>query len=134
MMNQEEQIRMLMNRVGETFSNLDFDGWINCFHTSHSFVHETVFSSSSYVESKAHLYPMFENMEARGLKRTDLNLCNIKMLTATTALVSTVWSRIDKNEILMEQFGATYLVVLDNGEWKIALVTGHAPDVVVVNV
>ena len=132
-MNQTEEIRLLMKQLGETFSELDFDGWLGCFHPTHTFVHDDVFSSSNYEESKAHLSPIFLDMEARGLKRTDLDVCNIKMLTASTALVSTVWSRIDKNEQLMEQFGATYLVIMTNGEWKVALVTGRGPDVVVVD-
>ena len=131
-MKQKEEIRLLMKQVGTTFSNLDFDGWINCFHNTHTFVHDDVFSSSSYEDSKAYLFPIFENMKARGLKRTDLDVCNIKMLTETTALVSTVWSRIDRSENLMEQLGATYLIVCANGEWKVALVTGHGADVVVV--
>lgn len=131
-MTKQDEIKVLMDQVGSTFSNLDFDGWLNCFHSTHTFVHDTVFSSSSFAESKTALSPIFDNMEARGLKRTDLDVCNIKMLTEVTALVSTVWSRIDRDEKLMEQLGATYLVICEQNEWKVALVTGHGADVVVV--
>ncbi|MFT6433720.1 MAG: hypothetical protein ACJAVI_001762 [Candidatus Azotimanducaceae bacterium] len=132
-MTKQGEIKALMERVGATFSDLDFEGWLNCFHSTHTFVHATVFSSSSFEESKAALSPIFKNMKSRGLKRTDLDVCNIKMLTETTAIVSTVWSRIDAEENLMEQLGATYLVIFEQNEWKVALVTGHGPDVIVVS-
>lgn len=133
-MTKQDEIKVLMNQVGVTFSNLDFEGWINCFNSTHTFVHDAVFSSSSFAESKTALSPIFEKMQARGLKRTDLDVCNIKMLTDVTALVSTVWSRIDRDEKLIEQLGATYLVIFEKNEWKVALVTGHGADVIVVGV
>lgn len=133
-MNQQENIQALIESTGQAFSQLDFDGWLSHFHAGASFIMQgAVFSSSSYEEQKAKLMPVFEGMRAKGIKRTQLDLCLIKQLSSTTAIVSSAWSRIDDNDEVFERLGATYLVLETSGQWKIAMVTSHSADVAVVS-
>lgn len=133
-MSKQDEIRKVIDRVGATFSKLDFDGWIDCFHSPHTVITaDSILSPTDHEESKRVLQPMFDNMKKRNFKCTILETCNIRLLSDTTAIVSTVWSRMDVDDNLMEKLGATYLLLLTQGDWKIAVVTGHDADVIVVS-
>ncbi|MBT8145869.1 MAG: hypothetical protein KJN90_03400 [Gammaproteobacteria bacterium] len=76
--------------------------------------------------------PFIERMKDKVLKRTQLDLYNIKLLSDTTAIASTIWTRFDNQEQVIERLSATYLFSLVDGQWKIAVLTGHSADVVAV--
>jgi len=132
-MSNEEQIQALIEEAGNAFSALDFDRWLNCFHSPRTVILPgSVFSSGSYDESKAALMPVFERVQQKGFKRTQLDLCNIRILSDTTAIASTVWTRFGSDEQVLERLGATYMLLHADGQWKIAVLTAHGADVIVV--
>ena len=51
----------------------------------------------------------------------------MKLLNQTTALASAVFVRHKTDGSELETVGATYLLRKTEGEWKIAVVTGHPP-------
>ena len=63
-----------------------------------------------------------------------MDLCRIQLLSDKTALASTAWERFDGQDDVFERLGATYLFVkvkTDEG-WRVAMVTAHGADTVVV--
>ena len=132
-MTAQAEIHALIERIGETFSRLDIAAWADCFHTPLSFVMAgRVVCFDSREETIAALIPMFDDLRKRGLDRTELETCNIKQLSDTTGLVSAVWTRYAGDAVL-EQLGATYFVMQQQGQWKAAFVTSHSPDVVAIS-
>jgi len=132
-MRKEDEIRILINTLGDAFSKLDFDAWLNLFHSPRTVISRgAVFSSSSHEETKNAMMPVFDKMRDRGFSHTHLDTCNIKLLNSSTAIASTVWSRIDTDGNVIERLGATYLVVAAGDNWKVAVVTTHSAEVVAI--
>lgn len=75
--------------------------------------------------------PYFENLKDRGFNSSTLDLCNIKLLTDTTAVASTVWTRYAGDKVL-ENFGTTYLFQKTENIWRAIMVTVHSPDTILV--
>lgn len=125
------EIKALILRIGEAFSQLDMDAWTDCFHTPMSFVMAgEVMAFHSKAEASAAFSPLFEQLRLQGFTSTDLNSCTVKLLSNATALVAAVWTRFAGQDVL-EQLGATYLVMKQDGQWKAVMVTSHSPEVVV---
>lgn len=124
-----EEIKALIQRIGETFSHLNMDAWTDCFHTPMSFVMAgEVLAFHSKAEAAAAFSPLFEQLRQQGFTSTDLNSCNVKLLSNATALVAAVWTRFAGEDVL-ERLGATYFVMKQDGHWKAVMVTSHSPDV-----
>lgn len=124
-MNSEAGIHSVLKQVESAFSALDFDGWIACFHSPCTVIMpDRIFSSASNADTRAQFQPMFDSLKKKGFTRTHLERCKIRMLTGTTAIADTVWTRYRGEEVL-EQLGATYLFLNLNGSWKIAVLTGY---------
>lgn len=129
-MTDTEAIRALIQRIGETFSQLDMDAWTDCFHTPVSFVMAgEILAFHSRDETATALRPLFDQLRQQGFTSTDLNTCNVKLLSNATALVAAVWTRFAGEDVL-ERLGATYFVMKQKGQWKAVMVTSHSPDVV----
>ena len=124
-MNSEASILAVLKRVESTFSELDFDGWIACFHSPCTVIMpDRIFSSASIADTRAQFQPMFDSLKGKGFTRTYLERSKIRMLTGTTAIAETVWTRY-RGEQVLEQIGATYLFLNLQGSWKIATLTGY---------
>ena len=133
-MNDEQQIRAVIDEVGAAFTALDFDRWLACFHTPRTVIFpDRVFASSSEADSREALLPIFDAVRKRDFRRTHLDTCNVRLLSTNTAVVSTVWSRYKANDELLEQLGATYQLFRGDAGWKIAVLNGHRADVVLVD-
>ncbi len=129
-MTDTEAIRALIQRIGETFSQLDMDAWTDCFHTPVSFVMAgEILAFHSRDETATALRPLFDQLRQQGFTSTYLNTCNVKLLSNATALVAAVWTRFAGEDVL-ERLGATYFVMKQKGQWKAVMVTSHSPDVV----
>ncbi len=124
-MNSEADIHSVLKQIETTFSALDFDGWIACFHSPCTVIlADRIFSSASIADTKAQFQPMFDGLRRKGFTRTQLDHCKIRMLTGTTAIADTVWTRY-RGEQILEQLGATYLFLNLQGSWKVATLTGY---------
>lgn len=106
------------------------DAWTDCFHTPVSFVMAgEILTFHSRDETATALRPLFDQLRQQGFTSTDLNTCNVKLLSNATALVAAVWTRFAGEDVL-ERLGATYFVMKQKGQWKAVMVTSHSPDVV----
>lgn len=124
-MNPEAGILNVLKQVEATFSGLDFNGWIANFHLPCTVIlPDRIFSSMSIDDTRAQFQPLFQSLKGKGFTRTQLDRCKIRMLTATTAIADTVWTRY-RGEQVLEQLGATYLFLNMKGSWKIAVLTGY---------
>lgn len=122
-----------MHAIGEAFSKLDFDAWLALFSVPRMVISKgVVFSSSSDEDTRNVMMPVFDSLRRRGFSHTRLDKCQIKLLSDTTAVASTVWTRLDGDGGVIETLGATYTLVLSGDTWKVAVVASHRADVMVV--
>jgi hypothetical protein len=129
----QDEIRQLMHAIGRAFSDLDFDAWLALFCAPRTVISRgTVFSSSSYEDTRSMMQPVFDSLRQRGFSHTRLDACRIKLLGDTSAMASTVWSRLDGNGSVIETLGATYTLVSTGGLWKVAVVMSHSADVMAI--
>ena len=133
-MSSKEQIGALIERVGLAFGNLDVDAWLACFHSQRMLVFpQALMTDLSDKEVKLAIKPTFESLKDLGLKRTELEVCNIRLLTDHAAIVSTVSARYDQDENFMERLGATYMVNNIDGTWLIGMLLPHSSDTLLVD-
>jgi hypothetical protein len=71
--------------------------------------------------------PAIEGLRVRGLGRTELIVRNIKLLSATSALVGGVAQRYKTDGDKLDQAGVTYVLYKAETGWKIAVLIYH-PD------
>lgn len=129
----QDEIRQLMHAVGEAFSNLDFDAWLAHFCVPRTVISKgVVFSSSSYDDTRSMILPVFDSLRKRGFSYTRLDNCRIKLLGDTSAMASTVWTRLDGNGNVIETLGATYTLVSAGGLWKVAVVMSQSAEVMAI--
>jgi hypothetical protein len=69
--------------------------------------------------------PAMEDLRARGFGRSELNMRDIKLLNATTMLVSGVAMRYKLDGRELERAGVTYVLHKAASGWKIAVLIGH---------
>jgi hypothetical protein len=69
--------------------------------------------------------PAFEGLRARGYGRSELNLQQVKLLSATAALASGVALRYKTDGQELERVGISYLLYKADTGWKIAVVGLH---------
>jgi hypothetical protein len=132
-MTPEEEIAAVLQNIGGAFSRLDFSAWLACFHSPRMvFLADRIFVSSTEAEFREVMGPMFARLKAKGFKRTQLDVCNVQILTDSSAVASTVWTRFDSGEQVIERLGATYMFSRMGGKWKVATLAGHSPETVVV--
>ena len=123
----EQEIESVLSDVESAFSRLDIEQWLRSFHPTRIMVlPNAVLAPSSAAECEELLGGYIENLRSRGYNRSNLDQINIRPLTDTTAMASTVWSRFN-GDSLIERVGATYLFIKANDKWQITMVTVH-PD------
>ena len=69
--------------------------------------------------------PVMEGLRARGFGRSELNIRDVKLLNATTMIVTGVAMRYKLDGQELEQAGVTYVVAKPASGWKIAVVIAH---------
>ena len=132
-MAREQDVRSVIEGLGEAFSQLDMDRWLSFFNPQHTFIHhDFVFVARSLDETKNALAPMIESLREVGFRRSNLDLCKIKSLGPKIAVASTLWTRLGNNDEVLEKFGATYTLLDTAAGWKVVVATAHDDDVVLV--
>lgn len=133
-MDREQDVRSVIEGIGEAFSQLDIDRWLSFFNPQHTFVHDDfVFVAHSLDETKNAFAPMINSLKEAGFRQSVLDLCKIKFLGPKMAVASTLWRRLGDNDKLLEKFGSTYTLLETAEGWKVVVATGHDYDVVLVN-
>ena len=88
-MSAEQDVRTVIESLGEAFSELDVDGWLSHFNPQHTFVHDdTVFVAQSLEDTKKAFAPMISGLRESGFRRSALDLCNVKLLGPKMALAA----------------------------------------------
>ncbi|MCD4726189.1 MAG: nuclear transport factor 2 family protein [Pirellulales bacterium] len=132
-MAREQDVRSVIEGIGDAFSQLDIDRWLSFFNPQHTFVHDDfVFVAHSLDETKNAFDPMINSLREAGFRRSDLDLCNIKFLGPKMAVASTLWTRFGDNDEVLEKFGSTYTLLDTSEGWKVVVAAGHDYDVVLV--
>ncbi len=75
-------------------------------------------------QASAALGPVVASLRERGFDRSMVDECRVQLLTAGTALASAVFTRL-AGEVVLERFGATYLLAKRGDRWGVVVVTGH---------
>jgi len=133
-MSREQDVRSVIEGLGEAFSQLDIDGWLSFFNAQHTFVHDdSVFVAKSTDETKQAFAPMISSLKESGFRRSALDLCNIGFLSPNMAIAATLWRRLGENDTLLEKFGATYILLETPAGWKVVVATVHDDGVVLVD-
>ena len=102
-MDSTSAIHAVLKTVGQAFSALDFDQWIACFHAPRTVIFpDRIFTSASNDETRALFQPFFDKLRSKGFTRTQLDRCSIRMLTETTAIADTLWTRFGENDVVLE--------------------------------
>lgn len=126
-MSDEADIRIVLDRIAETFGALDVSGWLSNFHNPCMIGPMCV----DPAQAEERFTPLIESMRARGLTRSQLDSCCTQILTSTSAIASATFTRY-AGEAVLERLGATYVFQKRDGRWSVLLVTPHSPDLSVV--
>ena len=133
-MSREQDVRVVIEGIAESFSELDVNRWLSFFNPQHTFVHhDSVFVAQSLEDTKNAFGPMIDDLKANGFRRSALDLCKIKFLGPKLAVAATVWRRLGEDDKLLEKFGATYTLLETPAGWKVVVATVHDDDVILVN-
>ena len=125
----EEQIRAVIERVCETFSNLDMSAWYACFHQPCIIIGPKGGQClNNFEDCQRHMQPVFDRLRQQDFGRSRLDDCKIKLVGDYFAIVSAVWSRFTRDGKLIQQFGASYSFNKTDLQWKISLLTSHAKE------
>ena len=127
-MSDEDQVRAVLEKIAESFSNLDFGAWLENFHAQPMILTpDSCMRPTDAADAETLMSPTAELMRARGFTRTSLDTCTVKLLSPTSALASAVFTRFAGEEVL-ERLGATYVLQKREGGWGVLLVAPHGPD------
>ena len=124
----ESQILSVLKDV-EAFAQLNIENWLKSFHSTRIMVlPNAAYAPTSVTECETILEPYLNKLREQGFNRSSLDDFCVKLLTDTTAMASTVWTRFC-DDAPIERVGATYLFLKVDDCWKITMVTAHSPDV-----
>jgi ketosteroid isomerase-like protein len=111
------------------FSSLDVKAVLPYFHEPALFIGpQGVYAASTPALVEAALTPAMDGLRARGYVRSELSVLNVKLLSATTTLVTGVAVRYKADEQELERVGVTYVLCKSESGWKIAVLIVHDAD------
>ena len=133
-MSEELAIRQVIEGIRDTFSTLDVDAWLSHFNPQHTFVnHGAVFVAQRLDDTKKAFAPTISVLKERGYSGTILDRCNVRVVGPKTAVAATQWRRLGQGGEVLEYLGVTYTLVKGDSGWKVAVVTIHDENVVLVD-
>jgi hypothetical protein len=107
---QADVIRVLNEYYG-AFSTLNLEAVLSYFHEPSFLIGpQGAFAATTHVLLATAVSPAIEGLRARGLGRTELRLRNLKLLSATVALVEGVAQRYKVDGQILDQAGVTYVL------------------------
>ena len=124
---QAEVVRVL-NEYYDAFGTLKIEAVLPYFHEPSFLIGpQGTFAATSHSLLATAITPAMEGLRARGLGRTELSVRNLKLLSATAALVGGVAQRFKIDGQKLDQAGVTYVLYKAEAGWKIAVLIYH-PD------
>ena len=108
------------------FSTLDLQAVLPYFHEPSLLMGpQAVFAAPTRAELATALAPVIESLRAREFGRSELNLRDVQVLSATTTLVRGVALRYKLDGQELERIGVTYILQKAETAWKIAVLILH---------
>jgi hypothetical protein len=130
---EEQDVRAVIEGIGETFSELDVDRWLSHFNPQHAFVYRgAVFVAKSLADTKNAFAPEIRRLKESGFRHSALDLCNIKLIEPNLAIAATRWRRLGEGDKLLEKLGITYTLLKTPSGWKVVVAIAHDAGVVLV--
>ena len=124
---QADVVRVLHEYYG-AFSTLNVEAVLNYFHEPSFLIGpQGAFAATTHALLATAVTPAMEGLRARGLGRTELSMRNLKLLSATAALVGGVAQRYKVDGQKLDRAGVTYVLYKAEAGWKIAVLIYH-PD------
>src|SRR5215472_3072363 len=124
---QADVVRVLHEYYG-AFSTLNVEEVLNYFHEPSFLIGpQGTFAATTHTLLATAVTPAMEGLRARGFGRTELSVRNLKLLSATAALVEGVAQRYKIDGQKLDQAGVTYVLYRAEAGWKIAVLIYH-PD------
>lgn len=125
---QADVVRVL-HEYYSAFSTLHVDSVLPFFHEPSLFIGpQGVFAAKTHIFVAEAVSPFMEAFRARGFGRTELRVRNLKLLSATAALVEGVAQRYKLDGHELDRAGVTYVLHRTDSGWKIAVVVTHDAD------
>ena len=126
---QAEVLRVL-NEYYSAFSTLKIEAALPYFHEPSLLIGpQGTFAATTHTLLATAVTPVLEGLRARGLGRTELSVRNLKLLSATAALVEGVAHRYKIDGQKLDQAGVTYVLYKADAGWKIAVIIYHPDEV-----
>jgi hypothetical protein len=124
---QAEVLRVLYEYYS-AFSRLKIEAVLPYFHEPSFLIGpQGTFAAATHALLATAVTPALEGLRARGLGRTELSVRNLKLLSATAALVGGVAHRYKVDGQELDQAGVTYVLYKADTGWKIAVLI-YNPD------
>jgi hypothetical protein len=92
----------------------------------------TVLVAQSHEEAKNKFMPAFNSLKEKGFSGSLLDRCNIKIIEENLAVADTHWTRLGRNNEILEQLGIMYTLQKTKAGWKVVVVTAHDKDLVLI--
>lgn len=128
-MNDEADVKQFLEAYYRAFSTLDLDVIVPYFHEPFLFIGPAgVFVVPDGAALADAFAPAIDDLRSKGYGRSELNLEQLNMLSAATALARGVALRYKRDGQELERAGVTYLLQKSGEEWKIAVLVLHDPD------
>jgi hypothetical protein len=124
---QAEVLRVL-NGYYSAFSTLKIEAVLPYFNEPSLLIGpQGAFAATTHTLLATAINPAIEGLRARGLGRTELSVRNLKLLSATAALVEGVAQRYKIDGEKLDQARVTYVLYQAETGWKITVLIYH-PD------
>ena len=128
-MNEQPEIIEALTDYYAAFSTLDAQAFLPFFHEPTLLIApEGIIAATTHAVLAAAFAPTLENLRAQGFARSDLNVRQIKTLSATAGLLTGVAIRYKRDGQEMERVGVTYVLHKKDAAWKIAVLILHDVD------
>ena len=124
---QADVVRVL-HQYYAAFSTLNVEAVLPYFHEPSVIIGpQGAFAANTHNLLATVLTPAIEGLRSREFGRTELDVRNLKLLSATTALVEGVAQRYKVDGQELDQAGVTYVLHRSDAGWKITVIIIHDP-------
>jgi hypothetical protein len=123
-----DAVEVLLHEYYRAFSTLKIDAVLPYFHEPSMLVGpQGPYAANTHALLAAVIVPTLEALRARGYGRSELDVRDVKLLSATATLVMGVARRYKVDGADLDQAGVTYVMHLGPSGWKIAVLLLHDP-------
>jgi ketosteroid isomerase-like protein len=127
--NDETDVVRVLHEYYSAFSALNVEAVLPFFHEPSLLIGpQGPFAATTHTLLAAAIAPAMESLRARGFRRTELSVRNLKSLSATATLIGGVARRYKLDGQELDQAGVTYVLHKSDSGWKIAVLILHDPE------